>query len=100
MWRRVAGEFPHSSPEGFSQRVMRECLDPSGHRVDITQGTGPHAEGRGSVRLWGQCEYAVTFPVLQMWSPQRRQHGNQRRIRAAAADSTASSTGWHQDRRR
>lgn len=31
MWHRVDGELPQSSPEGFPQILMGECLHPSGH---------------------------------------------------------------------
>lgn len=44
------------------------------------------------------------LPMLQMWTPHRRQHGNQgstlfsKGLRSAKADLTTRVTGQHQDR--
>lgn len=66
---------PHSNPKGFPRAVMRECLScqvdepkalPSTHRVQrVVSGCGD------------SVERAAVLPMLQMWAPQRRQHGNQ-----------------------
>lgn len=79
VWHSVDGELPRSSLELFPQIVMRECLCTTGH-VDecLLKALAPTCRVLEMVSGCGDSgEHAATLSMLQMWSPQRRQHGDQ-----------------------